>query len=214
MKEVYFTKETILTQSEKIKVDAQRYCLTKELKFDKSKAALLITDMQKYFLKEGSHAFIPSAPAILPGIKSLIEFCNKQNIPIIYTRHINNQSNHGIMNVWWNDIITSGSVTSEILDELPSKHSQVIKKSQYDAFYNTDLEKSLKEKGKSQLIVCGVMTNLCCETTVRSAFIKGIAPFLPIDTTATYTFDIHLSTIKNLAFGFTQPLLSKEIITS
>ncbi len=214
MKEIYFTKETILSRSEQIKLQASSYNRNKKLVFEKSKAALLVTDMQKYFLKPESHAFIPSAPTIIPGVLTLIDFCIEEKIPVIFSKHINNFENQGLMNEWWNNMISKNSELSDIIDEMPVHKGRTMEKSQYDAFYQSGLSELLEQQKKTHLIACGVMTNLCCETTVRSAFVKGLRPFLPIDTTATYNFDLHWATIKNLAFGFTQPILSKNILES
>lgn len=55
------------------------------------------------------------------------------------------------------------------------------------------------------------MTHLCCETTARSAFIRGFDVFFTIDGTATYNEDFHFGTLYNLAHGFAVPLLIDEI---
>ncbi|MES0360330.1 MAG: isochorismatase family protein, partial [Anaerolineales bacterium] len=58
----------------------------------------------------------------------------------------------------------------------------------------------------------GVMTHLCCETTARSAFVRGFEVFFVIDGTATYNEDYHMATLLNLAHGFTTPVLTKEVL--
>lgn len=75
-------------------------------------------------------------------------------------------------------------------------------KNTYSAFYNTDLESFLKKHGKTEVIVTGVMTNSCCETSAREAFIRGFRVFFSTDATATSSEDLHVSTLKNLAYGF------------
>jgi len=50
--------------------------------------------------------------------------------------------------------------------------------------------------------VAGVMTNLCCETTAREAFVRGFRVFFSVDATATSSVDLHEATLKNLAYGF------------
>lgn len=72
----------------------------------------------------------------------------------------------------------------------------------YSGFYNTDLERHLKETGKTEVIITGVMTNLCCETTAREAFIRGFRVFFSSDATATINEDLHVSSLKSLAYGF------------
>jgi len=64
------------------------------------------------------------------------------------------------------------------------------------------------------LAVTGVMTHLCCETTARSAFMRGFDVFFAIDGTATYTEALHRAALLNLAHGFTLPVLTEEILAS
>jgi isochorismate hydrolase len=77
-----------------------------------------------------------------------------------------------------------------------------VQKHTYNAFHGTDLESYLKEAGKTEVIVTGVMTNCCCETTARDAFVKGFRVFFSSDATATRNEDLHASSLKTLAFGF------------
>ncbi|MCD4747093.1 MAG: isochorismatase family protein [Bacteroidales bacterium] len=212
MKEEYYTNSNIIERASEILKKVQKYSKPHQISIKKNKVGLLVTDMQNFFLDKTSHAFIPSSIAIIENIRKLQKTCQYYNIPVIFTQHINSDENAGMMNNWWRDIIRDNSTYSKINKKILIKDSIIIKKSQYDSFYKTNLQNILIKAGISQLIVTGVMTNLCCETTVRSAFIRGFEPFLPIDTSATYTFDYHLSTIYNLSFGFTTPLLSGELI--
>ena len=98
---------------------------------------------------------------------------------------------------------------SQITPELDAGYT--IEKTQYDAFYQTALEDLLKEKGITQVVITGVMTHLCCETTARSAFMRGFTVFFPIDGTATYNEDFHRSTLLNLSHGFAIPALIEEL---
>lgn len=52
------------------------------------------------------------------------------------------------------------------------------------------------------MIVTGVMTNLCCETNAREAFVRGFRVFFSTDATATSSEDLHVATLKNMAYGF------------
>lgn len=78
----------------------------------------------------------------------------------------------------------------------------VVEKSTYSAFRKTGLEEKLVEMGVDEVIVTGVMTNLCCETTAREAFIRGFRVFFSTDATATSDIDLHEATLKNMAYGF------------
>jgi bifunctional isochorismate lyase/aryl carrier protein len=170
--------------------------------FHPSNSALLILDMQKVFIDPSSHAFIPSAPIIIPGIQSLASLFIERGLPVIRIRHINTKENAGSMSQWWNRLIFQEDEDSQIIPELSHLETPLFVKSQYDAFYRTPLEESLKEKGVTQIIVTGVMTHLCCETTARSAFMRGFSVFFPVDGTATYNANFHRASILNLSHGF------------
>ncbi|XP_030962881.1 nicotinamidase 3-like isoform X1 [Quercus lobata] len=77
-----------------------------------------------------------------------------------------------------------------------------MRKNTYSAFRNTRLEEQLREMGVEEVIVTGVMTNLCCETTAREAFIRGFRVFSSTDALATSDLELHEATLKNLAYGF------------
>ena len=212
MKELYFTKETIFSKSQEMLCKIKDYNYGNKFKFNLGCSALIILDMQKYFFSKYSHAFIPSAPAIVPGIKKLINEYELRNLPIIFTRHINNFQNAKLMAKWWKDLIKEENPLSEIIDGLNVSCRTVFKKSQYDAFYDTLLEELLKKEGVNQIVICGVMTHLCCETTARSAFMRGFEVFFTIDGTATYNEKFHLATLLNLSHGFSELVFIKDIL--
>jgi len=112
---------------------------------------------------------------------------------------------------WWHDLITIENPLSAIIPDFDFSNRYVLRKSQYDAFHQTDLEEILIKKGISQLVVSGVMTHLCCETTARSAFMRGFEVFFLIDGTATYNQEFHLASLRNLAHGFATPMFSGDI---
>jgi isochorismate hydrolase len=87
-----------------------------------------------------------------------------------------------------------------------------IRKTRYDAFFDTPLESLLNEEEIHQVVIGGLMTHLCCETTARSAFMRGFEVFFLVDGTATYTEDFHRASLLNLAHGFATPILVAEIL--
>jgi nicotinamidase-related amidase len=175
-------------------------------------AALILTDLQNYFFHSESHAFIPSAPVILDNIRRLICLFRECGRPVIFTKHTNTQENAAGMSHWWKDMIVPGSAWSDLVDDLFSSGDIIIEKHQYDAFYNTDLDGILLVNEVTSPVICGVMTNLCCETTVRTAFVKGFRPVLPLDATAAYNREFHIATFRNLSFGFCPLLTTAEVI--
>lgn len=177
-------------------------------------SALLVLDMQRYFLEEDSHAFIPSANTILRNINRLQEAFFHRNRPVIQTRHINNSKNAGRMKSQWRDLIRDGDPYSEISGSIRDSRARQLVKHSYDAFYETDLEKILLESGVNQLVITGVMTHLCCESTARSAFMRGFEVFFVVDATATYNRQFHQASLLNLSHGFAVPFKTRAILTA
>jgi len=214
LKEAYFRNDTINTVSESIMEELAESVRIRNLPFSKANSALIVLDMQDFFLKEDSRAFIPSAPAIIPRINSLISAFETENRPAFFTRHINNPQNAGSMARWWRELIDIKNPRSEITEQLSTTGHDVVIKSQYDAFQDTDLYERLKKENAEQVVIAGIMTHLCCETTARSAFMRGFDVFFAVDGTADYNENFHRASLLNLAHGFTVPVLAKDIIKS
>lgn len=118
------------------------------------------------------------------------------------------------MAVWWRELLSADNPLSRIDPRLEIKNGITISKTRYDAFLDSPLEKLLREMNVRQLVICGVMTHLCCETTARSAFMRGFQVFFPVDGTATYNEAFHRASLLNLAHGFATPVLVQDILTS
>ncbi len=181
------------------------------IRFSAERSALLIIDMQRYFLDRASHAFVPDAVGIVPKIKRLSEIYNKKALPVILTRHVNTDKDAGCLSQWWADLIKEKDSMSQIVSELDGVGDIIIKKTQYDAFYKTNLEDFLLKKRVKQVVITGVLTHLCCETTARSAFVRGFNVYFTEDCTATYDINFHKATLLNLSHGFADIVTFKEI---
>lgn len=214
-KERYFTPATIHKKSRDMLASVAKYCRRHEnIAFHPTRGALLVLDMQEYFLSEASHAFVPSAPAIIPNIQFMIKVFAAYNRPIFFTRHVNTEENAGMMGKWWKDLICPQTAYSHIIKQLDTSKGAILHKNQYDAFYETRLESDLRAGGVGEVVISGVMTHLCCETTARSAFMRGYEVFFAIDGTATYTESFHRATLLNLAHGFALPVQVEEILSA
>lgn len=212
MKTKYFTLDTIEAKSREFMERIDGLKKRTRIAFTPERSALLILDMQRFFIDESSHAHVPSARAIIPGIARLANLFGERGLPVISTRHVNSDDDAMMMGIWWRDVIRKESGLSEIVADLALPYAEVIEKPQYDAFYKTELEDILKKSGVSQVVVTGVMTHLCVETTARSAFVRGFEVIFPIDGTAAYNEDFHLSTLINLSHGFAVPAFMDNLI--
>jgi isochorismate hydrolase len=212
MKDQYFDKTNISQQTKKM-IKKLKKSHGSRIGYEiNSKTAMIVTDMQNYFLKKKSHAFVPSVKAVIPKIKKLCDLFSEKNMTVIYTRHTNNDSNSGQMSEWWRDVIEDETKESRIADCFNYKDAIVVEKHQYDAFYGTNLKDILQERGITQLIITGVLTHLCCESTARAGFINGYKILFPVNGTATYNIKHHKSTLRNLSHGFAVPVTMEELI--
>ena len=212
MKNAYYTVDNLRGKAQELHTAFAADRSNRQTHFSPSKSALLVLDMQRYFLDSDSHAFIPSAAAIIPEIRALIDTYRLKNLPMIFTRHINTPDNAGMMAKWWRDSIRGDDPRSEIIHQLDTAHAKVIVKSQYDAFYGTALQELLEANRVEQLVICGVMTHLCCESTARAAFMHGFEVFFAIDGTATYNEEHQRATLLNLSHGFATLVLAQDIV--
>ncbi|KAJ9602036.1 hypothetical protein H2200_013396 [Cladophialophora chaetospira] len=151
--------------------------------------ALLIIDMQNGFLHpSGTFGTLgldtSRLRAVVPAINNLRSLAHSLSIPVFFTRLAWNEdySDSGILltSVPYGEAARQvkgfirGTWDVEVVDELaPQEGEVVIDKTRHTAFYDTSLESELQRRGVDQLIVTGVGTNVCVESTVRDAVTRG-----------------------------------------
>ncbi len=183
---------------------------THRMKLRKKSACLLVIDMQNEFLREDGVIFFHYAAQIVPNVKRMVTACRKVGVPVVFTAHVheNPQIDGGMTAEWWPEIkegkcLLRGTSGVDIYDEIkPLAKEKVIYKHRYSAFYNTDLEIYLRGLGVTDIMITGVLTNVCCESTARDAFFRDFRVFFLADATATSEPEFHVATLKNLAYAF------------
>ena len=178
-------------------------------------SALLVIDMQRFFLDATSPTFTCGGLAILPTVKRLMDAFRRAGRPVIFSRHVHHPGDldSGIMGWWWKGKCVEGSPESEVHPDLaPMPGEKVVLKHRYSAFYNTDLETVLRCLKVEDLVVSGIMTNMCCESTARDAYYRDYRVFVPADGTGTISEEMHLASLLNLAFGFAFVTTCEKIV--
>lgn len=97
-------------------------------------------------------------------------------------------------------------------DIAPLSHEKIVYKHRYSAFYNTDLETILRCLKIEDLVVSGIMTNMCCESTARDAYYRDYRIFFLADGTGSINEEMHLASLLNLAFGFAFVTTAQDIV--
>jgi len=212
MKEVYDIKNITCNY----KLSKGRFCLCRN-KIEElflGNCAVLVVDMQKYFLEKKSHAFVPSSSQVINPILNLVNKAKGNGLFCLQSRHLNNYQNVGNMSVWWNDVIEETEEKSEICDQVAELGLDTLIKTQYDCFYETDLDDILKMNGIEQLVITGLTSHLCVESTARSAFVRGYRVIIPIDGIASYTEEFHKATLNSAKHGFASLTTVQNLIES
>ncbi len=179
------------------------------------RSALLVIDMQKFFLGSRIASLLDSGTAILPNVKRLIDHYHEKGRPVIYTRHAHSPdgSDLGILGEWWDEHCLEGTEEAEIHDSIaPGPEDSVILKHRYSAFYGTDLDDVLVERQVEEVVISGVMTNICCESTARDAFFRDMWVRFVADATASVNEEMHVATLQSLAYAFAEVCLTEDVL--
>ncbi len=174
------------------------------LVLEPDKCVMIVVDMLHYFADPAGRVFLPSTEAIVPRIGMLLEAWRNFAGTVVYTRHCHSGSDDtGMLGRFFSDYIRCGEKESEIIPRLsPLPDEKVFLKNTYDAFYDTGLDEYLRNKSIEQVLITGVLTQLCCETTARSAFVRGYEVYIPADALSTSSEELHIGSLMNLASGF------------
>jgi ureidoacrylate peracid hydrolase len=210
----YVTKNNLTQKTEEWLKRISPFNIHK-LTLNKAKSALLVVDMQNFFLDPDSPTFTCGGLAIIDNIKSLIQMYRESNLPVIFTRHVHDREgiDAGIMKWWWEGMCIENTPESEIIEEIaPLPNEKVILKHRYSAFYNTDLEVYLRGLKIEDLVITGIMTNMCCESTARDAYYRDYRVFFLADATGSVNEEMHFASLLNLSFGFAYVTRTIEII--
>lgn len=166
---------------------------------DPARAALLVHDMQRYFVRafelERDGQTLPDAQIniAIANIRRLVDAAHVANIPVYYTAQPprQNPADRRLLTDFWGDGLQDDE-SAQILDELaPTEADTVLTKWRYSAFVRSPLEEQLKELGRDQLIISGVYAHIGCLTTALEAFMRDIQPFMVADALADFTEEDH-----------------------
>ena len=123
----------------------------------------IIVDTEKEWFNQKSPYFLGSNLDYRRRIKNLVAFLRKNKIPIIFTQHIEPEGEPAFQ---------KGTNDIELIPELSRKLEDLIitKTRSISPFHNTNLEKALKKLKADELVVAGIMTNLCVRSCVADAW--------------------------------------------
>lgn len=139
--------------------------------------ALIIVDIQNDYFPNGKMELSnPVKAADKAG--QILEWFRQNNHPIFHIQHI---SNHEGASFFLPN--TEGAKINERV--LPLEHESIIIKHTPNSFFKTELESKLRENRVTKLVICGMMTHMCIDATVRAAMELGFESTLIEDACAT-----------------------------
>lgn len=180
------------------------------------RAALLIHDMQKYFLNFwGGNS--PLIQQVVENIANLRRYCKLVGIPVFYTAQPNIQSDEdrALLNDMWGPGLNKHPEQQAVVDVLaPDEDDHVLVKWRYSAFHRSSLQAILQETGRNQLIICGVYAHIGCLTTAIDAFMRNVQPFMVADGLADFSREEHLMALRYTAGRCGRVMTSAELLAS
>ena len=157
-----------------------------QVRLNAGSTAILVVDMLNEFCKPGGAMVLPGYEALVPPQKRLIEAGRRAGAPVVFIvdshrpnlredREFKKRTPHCLEGSWGARVIA---------DLEPRPDDIYVVKRRYSAFFNTDLDVTLKDLGVDAVVVAGVVTNICVRSTVHDAFFLGYQVIVPEDCVA------------------------------
>jgi nicotinamidase-related amidase len=188
------------------------------------RTALINVDLQNCFLRDSPIA-APEGPVVLERLNRLAAVCRQAGITIVHTRFVlePDGSDLGVLGETSppaRDGLLNRDAPSAQLDQalLVDEGDLILDKPRFGAFSHTALEEILRARGVDTVIIGGVATNVCCETTAREAMQREFHVFFLSDGTAAADMpgasaaELQKASLVTLGFLFAQVLTVDEMI--
>lgn len=184
---------------------------------DARETALLVIDAQNDFCHAGGFFAgfgfdVSPCAEVTSYIAPVVDTARRRGVPVVWTMSTNSDPPaHRLKPARFRrqyagerppDQFVPGSWGWSIVEGLePEPAELVVRKPRYDAFLRTSLEDDLRAGGISTVVITGVITNCCVDTTARSAFMRGFDVLVLDDCVATFgeERDLHDASLRNLS---------------
>jgi ureidoacrylate peracid hydrolase len=185
-------------------------------KVDPRHTALLVIDMQNDFCADDGFVAragrdVSAAQALAARLPTLIGTARDGGVRVVFVRSLySTPLNNFLSDVWLEQaarkqgggytrapVCGEGPGGGDYYGDLrPSPGDIVVTKHRYNAFHGTDLEMILRANGIRTVVVTGVTTNVCVESTARDSFMRDYYTVIVGDGTAAYTSEEHQTALK------------------
>lgn len=194
------------------------------------RTALIMIDMQNMYLEHEKRAAMGWPPIwnfdrVVAECAELLTAARAAGVPVIYTRQVARADGADATPSMRRlleqhapskedeAIADAGSWGSEILDAVaPQTGDIVIEKHRWDAFFNTDLDNILRNLDANRIIVAGLQTNVCVETTSRTGMMKNYDVAVPEDAVSTDGRSLHVNALDALRVLYVEIAPWRELL--
>jgi ureidoacrylate peracid hydrolase len=185
----------------------------------RGRTALLVIDMQNSFVAEGAVFEAPNGRQIVPVINRLVEAARALDLPVVWTQSDHSPPGGGLIlqrypiirettELWAGD--PTFDLYREMIEPVEGEHRVV--KHKYDAFHDTDLDTALRNLRVDTVIICGVATEVCCESTARAAFFREYQVVFLVDATAAFDPEVQETTCARMDHLFARAMTTDELL--
>lgn len=160
------------------------------------KPALIIIDMVKdYFAEDKSYPITPLAREIIPSINRMIAQFREKGFPVIFSTDAF-QEDDFIFTSYMHPHAIAGTKGAEVVSDLDMQKEDLwLPKPRFSAFFDTNLEETLKEQQITLLAVAGIATNFCVLTTAMDALCHDFKAVILEDCSTAFSQVIHDQTL-------------------
>jgi ureidoacrylate peracid hydrolase len=152
------------------------------VKFDPRRTAILVVDMLNDFCKPGGAMVLPGYEKLVPPQRAIISAARRTGATVIFIADNHRPKRRDREFLKRTPHCFEGSWGAQVIEELePQPDDILVTKRRYSAFFNTDLDLTLRDLEIETVIVMGVVTNICVRSTVHDAFFHGYQVIVPED---------------------------------
>lgn len=187
--------------------------------------ALVVVDMQNAYMAKGESLATTNAREIVPNVNRLSAAVRAMGGKVFFLRQTYTDDGPRALPDWQKQVgpkilrvretVREGSLSHDICGELHREPGDVtVNKYRHSAFarHSSELETQLHEAGVDTLIIVGIATNICCESTARDAFMLGFKVFFVADATAALTDEEHNAALLSLRAIFADVRMTDEML--
>ncbi|HEX4370927.1 MAG TPA: cysteine hydrolase [Rhizomicrobium sp.] len=193
-----------------------------------SRTALLLVDCQVDFASpDGLMARqgydVAPAQAALRNVALLADAARKAGVPCLFARLVTRSGDETPVSREWKSrrghdedslLCREGSKGGEFVGVAPLPGEAVFSKSRYNALAGTGLDAHLKTLKRDTLVIAGLTTECCVDSTARDAFERDYHVFIAPDAVAAYEPDLHSGALKALELNCAMLAATTDILSS